>query len=289
MGGYAYSSRPRVWGCLSYSFPLGLKMTNDISSFQRRVTVWAVECFGLRELGFHKERSHRFLEEALELVQSTGISREDCFKLVDYVYNRQVGETKQEVGGVLVTLAVLCSVHGIDMDVAGEDELKRIWEKIDVIRTKQAAKRRDSALPGYAEEAKRDEEEELAKFSNKDPIEDPTSKSGLCKCYAFYQAPDVFPEHIRGADPLCKYYQGDVLGKGTLTTEPCTCGNWSGSHCRPAHCNRKHNSLNNSELVMELVRVIQATVADSTYYSNQPAGALVRLAFKLEQWVKTSK
>jgi len=121
-------------------------------SYQERVSVWFVNCFGLGHAGFVKERAHRFLEEAMELVQACGASREDGHKLVDYVWGRPVGEKKQEVGGTMVTLAILCSIHGIDMLDAGEVELTRAWKDIEKIRAKQAAKRSDSALPGYADE-----------------------------------------------------------------------------------------------------------------------------------------
>ena len=93
------------------------------------------------------ERTHRFLEEALELAQANGCSREDAWALVDYVYDRPVGTPGLEVGGVMVTLAALCSAGMIDMDEAGDRELKRNWERIDTIRAKQAAKPPGSALP----------------------------------------------------------------------------------------------------------------------------------------------
>lgn len=117
--------------------------------FQTRVFNWARKCFGEDERKWNstRERCNRFIEEALELCQSFGMSREDAHKIVEYVYNRPVGVPFQEVGGTLVTLSVLCSVHGIVMEDAGEVELDRCFEKIDVIRAKQATKKKDSALP----------------------------------------------------------------------------------------------------------------------------------------------
>ena len=69
-------------------------------------------------------------------------------QLVDYVYNRPAGEVWQEVGGVMVTLAALCLAHEIDMHLAAEVELHRIWGKIEQIRKKQAAKPLHGPLPG---------------------------------------------------------------------------------------------------------------------------------------------
>jgi hypothetical protein len=117
------------------------------TDFQDRVKPWMDACFGPAISADKVERNHRFLEEALELVQACGGTREEALQLVDYVFNRPVGEPSQEVGGVKVTLAALCLANGIDMHEAAETELARVWTKIDVIRAKQAAKPRGSVLP----------------------------------------------------------------------------------------------------------------------------------------------
>lgn len=119
--------------------------------FQSRVAPWMQDCFGPAISADTVERTHRFLEEALELVQACGATREECLQLVDYVYGRPVGEPSQEVGGVMVTLAALCLANGIDMHQAGETELARIWTKIEQIRAKQAAKPKNSLLPQAVE------------------------------------------------------------------------------------------------------------------------------------------
>jgi hypothetical protein len=116
-------------------------------SFQARVAPWMQACFGAEISADITERNHRFLEEALELVQSKGCTRDEAHQLVDYVYGRDVGEPHQEVGGVMVTLAALCLAAGLDMHSAAEDELARIWTKVEAIRAKQAAKPRNSPLP----------------------------------------------------------------------------------------------------------------------------------------------
>lgn len=115
--------------------------------FQNRVEPWMMECFGGAISSDTVERNHRFLEESLELVQACGCTQSEAHQLVDYVFNRPVGEKLQEVGGVMVTLAALCLAHGINMHEAGDIELIRIWNKIDQIRAKQAAKPKHSPLP----------------------------------------------------------------------------------------------------------------------------------------------
>jgi hypothetical protein len=117
-------------------------------TFQNRVKPWMLACFG-PVIPFDKtERNHRFLEEALELVQSLGCTQSEAHQLVDYVFCRPVGEPHQEVGGVMVTLAALCIANSMDMELEGETELARIWKKVEQIRAKQAAKPKHSPLPG---------------------------------------------------------------------------------------------------------------------------------------------
>jgi NTP pyrophosphatase (non-canonical NTP hydrolase) len=110
------------------------------SSFQSRVKPWLDKCFGVKEAGNIKERNHRFLEEALELVQAGGCNALEAHQIVDYVYARKKGEINQEVGGVMTTLAALCLANDVDMHAEGETELARIWKLVDQIRTKQESK-----------------------------------------------------------------------------------------------------------------------------------------------------
>jgi hypothetical protein len=119
----------------------------ELLPFQSRVQPWVMACFGEMIAGDREERNHRFLEEALELVQACGCTASEAHQLVDYVYSRDVGDPPQEVGGVMVTLAALCLANGLDMHANGEAELARIWTKVDAIRAKQAAKPKHSPLP----------------------------------------------------------------------------------------------------------------------------------------------
>lgn len=119
-----------------------------VDDFQYRVKPWLLDCFGEKIASDKQERNHRFLEEALELVQACGATAGEAHQLVDYVYGRDIGDPAQEVGGVMVTLAALCLAHDLDMHEAGETELARIWKKVEQIRAKQAAKPNMSPLPG---------------------------------------------------------------------------------------------------------------------------------------------
>lgn len=119
----------------------------DGVTFQDRVQDWMQACFGEAISADRIERNHRFLEEALELVQACGATRDDVLQLVDYVFARAKGEIAQEVGGVMVTLAALCETHAISMTGVAEKELRRVWTKIEQIRAKQASKPHGSPLP----------------------------------------------------------------------------------------------------------------------------------------------
>lgn len=110
-------------------------------SFQLRVYFWMMRVWSARFFAIannKRERNFRFMEESLELVQSLGMTREDVNEIVEYVYNRDIGEPVQETGGVMVTLAALCTASEIDMFGAAETELARIYtpEIIEKIRRK---------------------------------------------------------------------------------------------------------------------------------------------------------
>lgn len=124
--------------------------TGEVGTLQSRVHPWLMACFGEEIAADKIERNHRFLEEALELVQACGCTQSEAHQLVDYVYGRPDGDINQEIGGVMITLAALCLANGFDMHVAGETELVRIWGKVDSIRAKQAAKPRHSPLPALS-------------------------------------------------------------------------------------------------------------------------------------------
>jgi NTP pyrophosphatase (non-canonical NTP hydrolase) len=118
-----------------------------IREYQSNVLGWLLSCFGAEIAADKTERNHRFLEESLELVQACGCTASEAHQLVDYVYGRPVGEKFQEAGGVMNTLAALALAHDMDLERAAEVELDRVWQKVEQIRAKQAAKPKHSPLP----------------------------------------------------------------------------------------------------------------------------------------------
>lgn len=117
------------------------------NQYQHRVNVWMMKCFSMEITRDRAERNHRLLEESLELVQSLGCTQIEAHLLVDYVFSRKAGEPVQELGGLMVTAAALASANDLDLAGAAEMELARIWQNIDTIRAKQAAKPKYSPLP----------------------------------------------------------------------------------------------------------------------------------------------
>jgi hypothetical protein len=159
-------------------------------NFQDRIQKWMTACFGHEIMSDRVERNHRFLEEALELVQSCGTTQSEAQQLVDYVYSRPVGELAQEVGGVMVTLAGLCLAQGLDMNACGETELERVWTKIEKIRAKQAAKPKHSPLP-EAEGNRR----VLARAKMDEQIEDERNRHIKAVCYLCREGDE--PERVQ--------------------------------------------------------------------------------------------
>jgi len=116
------------------------KIMTTPESFQARVAPWMEQCLGPEISADVVARNHRFLEEALELVQACGCTRSEAHQMVDYVFDKPIGHKPQEVGGVMVTLAALCLAHGIDMHEAGDAELTRVWGLLTEIKARHDAK-----------------------------------------------------------------------------------------------------------------------------------------------------
>lgn len=98
------------------------------------------------------ERVARFFEEAVETCQALGLDFADAHKLVNYTYDRPVGEPAKEIGAALVTLASLCVVAGFDLLECGEADLEKLQrpETIARIRAKRATRHGRGPLPGFA-------------------------------------------------------------------------------------------------------------------------------------------
>ena len=87
------------------------------------------------------ERCARVHEEAAELFQSVGGTREVAHKIVDMVFDKPIGDTKQEVAGVAFTLLALCANKELRLDEVFAAEITRFKAKDpNVFRDKQKLK-----------------------------------------------------------------------------------------------------------------------------------------------------
>lgn len=86
---------------------------------------WARETFGEIALD-RRERTLRFLEEAVELAQSMGISMDVTDALVARVYRRAPSNPEQELGQALVTLEMLAKATAIDAEAEATKEFYRV-------------------------------------------------------------------------------------------------------------------------------------------------------------------
>ena len=87
-------------------------MTNHT---QRDVLDWVRNTFGQKFLN-DRERTLRFIEEALELVQAIGLPSSDVIAVIRHVYGRPNGDYAQEMGGVMITLEALAEHLGVDLE-----------------------------------------------------------------------------------------------------------------------------------------------------------------------------
>ncbi len=115
---------------------VGWNAAKKSASYQSRVAQWAHQCLPARVLGDRVVRGHRFLEEALELVQAAGVSEYNAHMLVGYVFAKAPGRFPDEVGDVCMTLATLATAACCSVDDCAETALDRCWENIDKISAK---------------------------------------------------------------------------------------------------------------------------------------------------------
>lgn len=119
-----------------------MALRRDVETYEQKCGRWARVTLGEDDATNMDERCKRFLEESLELVQSLGMLKTEMLALVNYVCNRPPGDTRQEVGGVMVTLGALCAAveQPIDLELEAAIELQRCWDHSAEIAEKQKHK-----------------------------------------------------------------------------------------------------------------------------------------------------
>lgn len=108
---------------------------------QQAIACWCAAAFGFAAATSLPQRGIRLLEEACEAAQAAGVNTEMAHKLVDYVWSRPVGELKQEIGGVGVTLLALAAAVRTSADECEAAEVMRVLAKpIDYFKQRNAVK-----------------------------------------------------------------------------------------------------------------------------------------------------
>jgi phosphoribosyl-ATP pyrophosphohydrolase len=99
-------------------------LSDQIESERLVRTTWGDKCFESLP-----ERGTSVGEEGIETMQACGATREQAHALVDMVYDKPVGELRQEIAGVGFTLLALCANRGLRLDEVLAAELKRFKSK----------------------------------------------------------------------------------------------------------------------------------------------------------------
>lgn len=123
---------------------------SQMKKLQINISLWVKRVFGKAMLYDKTERSLRFIEEAVELVQACNLPVEAVLNVVEYVYSRPKGDIEQEVGGVALTLAALCEAQGQCLETAATGELARVHLYEDLIKAKNKNKPRRVKSEGAA-------------------------------------------------------------------------------------------------------------------------------------------
>ena len=109
---------------------------------------WAVRMFGVPLVKNRAERGLRVAEEAIELAQSLGISKEKMQRLVDIIYDKEPGHFFQEMGGVANTLAVLAEETGYTLENILEVEVRRVLNHPPELFMERMRKKIDQGIVG---------------------------------------------------------------------------------------------------------------------------------------------
>ncbi len=96
---------------------------------QRVVIEWGERCFGADHMRDKIVRAARFLEEAAELAQASGLPHDHATRALTHVYSRPAGDPAQEIGGSANTLMALCGALGLSLDDCQMTEIARVLAK----------------------------------------------------------------------------------------------------------------------------------------------------------------
>lgn len=93
---------------------------------QNQVFDWVTKAFGPDHANSLPQRATRFLEEAIELYQAADGDLDMAHRLLDFVFNRPVGELDKEIGAVGLTLLSVAAAAVVNADECEIAEVERV-------------------------------------------------------------------------------------------------------------------------------------------------------------------
>jgi 3-hydroxyacyl-CoA dehydrogenase len=120
---------------------LELCLMNPNKSLQDMVVEVGADVFGSASMICRNERLKRFLEEAVELARTGGLTDTEVHAVVAYELGRPVGpDLAQELGGAGVTLYSLSASFDFSLDTCVKTEIQRVAANKERCRAKHASK-----------------------------------------------------------------------------------------------------------------------------------------------------
>lgn len=108
---------------------------------QKHIFEVGLTTFGEPAMRDKTERILRFLEEAIELSRSAGLSYAEVVRMADFEYDRKLEvDITKEFGGAGVTLYAAAEAFGFDLDALIQKEITRVEANQEAIREKSKAK-----------------------------------------------------------------------------------------------------------------------------------------------------
>lgn len=124
-------------------------MSIYLSNVTDRIAAWVTSRLGREVLVDRKERATRLVEEAIELAQAEGVDIDVISRVANRVYERPVGDPRQEAAGVSVCLIAYCFAADLHPIAIAEAEILRVEHvPAEVTRAKHAEKvRAGTSMP----------------------------------------------------------------------------------------------------------------------------------------------
>lgn len=113
--------------CAALAFPVAEpRDRQSVPELQSEIDEWVTSVCGTDARNSLHERVTRVIEEALELAQAEGLSKDAAARLVEFVFSRPAGEPEQEASGLGMTLLSYCAVKDFDLIKIVRAELSRV-------------------------------------------------------------------------------------------------------------------------------------------------------------------